>query len=65
MIPKLIHYCWFGGGPIPDDYKKNIGSWEKFCPGYEIKEWNESNFDINCCEYVKEAYEAKKMGFCS
>ena len=59
MIPKIIHYCWFGGNPLPEDAKKYIESWRKYCPGYEIKEWNESNFDINCCDYVREAYEAK------
>lgn len=65
MIPKVIHYCWFGGNPLPDDAKKCIESWKKFFPGYEIKEWNERNFDITCCNYVKEAYEAKKWAFVS
>ena len=65
MIPKIIHYCWFGGNPLPEDAKKYIESWRKYCPGYEIKEWNESNFDINCCDYVREAYEAKKWAFVS
>lgn len=63
MIPKIIHYCWFGGNPLPEDAKKYIETWKKFCPDYEIKEWNESNFDVNCCDYVKEAYEAKKWAF--
>lgn len=65
MIPKIIHYCWFGGNPLPKDAKKCIDSWKKFFPEYEIKEWNESNFDVNCCPYVKEAYEAKKYAFVS
>ena len=65
MIPKIIHYCWFGGNPLPEDAKKCIASWEKYLPDYEIKEWNESNFDVNCCPYVKEAYEAKKYAFVS
>ena len=65
MIPKIIHYCWFGGNPLPDDALKYIESWKKFCPDYEIIEWNEKNFDINCCEYVKEAYNAKKWAFVS
>lgn len=65
MIPKIIHYCWFGGNPLPDDAKKCIASWKKFFPGYEIKEWNENNFDIDCCNYVKEAYTAKKWAFVS
>lgn len=65
MIPKIIHYCWFGGNSIPEKDKKCIESWKKFCPDYEIIEWNENNFDINCCQYVKEAYEAKKWAFVS
>lgn len=65
MIPEIIHYCWFGGNPLPDDAKKCIASWRKFFPDYEIKEWNEKNFDLNCCDYVKEAYQAKKWAFVS
>lgn len=65
MIPKIINYCWFGGNPLPDDAKKCIASWKKYFPDYEIKEWNESNFNFNCNAYVKEAYEAKKWAFVS
>lgn len=65
MIPKIIHYCWFGGQPFPDLAQKCIESWKKYCPEYEIKEWNESNFDLNSCDYVKEAYQAKKWAFVS
>ena len=65
MIPKIIHYCWFGGNPLPDDAKKCIASWKKFFPDYEIKEWNETNYDVSVCPYVKEAYEAKKWAFVS
>lgn len=65
MIPKTIHYCWFGGNPKPKLVEKCIKSWKKYCPDYEIIEWNESNFDVNCCDYVKEAYEAKKWAFVS
>lgn len=65
MIPKIIHYCWFGGNPLPELAQKCIASWKKYCPDYEIKEWNESNFDLNCCDYVREAYEAKKWAFVS
>ena len=65
MTPKIIHYCWFGGNPLPDDAKKCIESWKKFFPEYEIKEWNERDFDVNCCDYVKEAYAAKKWAFVS
>lgn len=63
MIPKIIHYCWFGGNPIPDEAKKYMESWLKYCPDYEIIEWNESNFDINENNYCREAYEAKKWAF--
>lgn len=64
-IPKIIHYCWFGGEELSDDAKKCIESWKRLCPDYQIKEWNESNFDINCCAYVQEAYTAKKWAFVS
>ena len=64
-IPKIIHYCWFGGKDFPTSAKKCLESWKKFFPDYEIKEWNESNFDIKLCDYVKEAYAAKKWAFVS
>lgn len=63
MIPKLIHYCWFGGSHLPELAEKCISSWKKYCPEYEIKEWNEDNFDLNCCDYVREAYDSKKWAF--
>ena len=63
MIPKIIHYCWFGGNPLPKSAEKCIKSWKKYCPDYEIIEWNESNFDINSNQYVREAYENKKYAF--
>lgn len=65
MIPKKIHYCWFGGKPLNELGQKCLASWKKFFPDYEIIEWNESNFDVTCCRYVKEAYEAKKWAFVS
>ncbi len=65
MIPKIIHYCWFGGNSLPDEVKKYIESWKKYLPDYKIIEWNENNFDVNCCNYIKEAYEAKKWAFVS
>ncbi len=65
MIPKVIHYCWFGGAPLPKLALECIESWKTLCPDYEIIEWNENNFDVNCCEYVKQAYEAKKWAFVS
>lgn len=63
MIPKIIHYCWFGKNPYPEIMKKCLSSWKKYCPEYEIKEWNESNFNINCNDYVREAYNAQKWAF--
>lgn len=65
MIPKIIHYCWFGGNPLPKSAIKCINSWKKFFPDYEIKEWNESNFDVNMMAYTCEAYERKKYAFVS
>ena len=65
MIPKKIHYCWFGKNPLPEIAKKCIATWKKFCPDYEIIEWNEKNFDINSNAYVREAYENKKWAFVS
>ena len=61
----LIHYCWFGSGKKSELIKKCIHSWREFCPDAEIIEWNENNFDVNCCTYVKEAYARKKWAFVS
>ncbi|HAT4180129.1 glycosyltransferase family 32 protein [Clostridium perfringens] len=63
MIPKKIHYCWFGGNPIPEKDKKCIESWKKMCPDYEIIEWNESNYDLTRNKYMQAAYKEKKLGF--
>ena len=65
MIPKKIHYCWFGCNPLPESALKCIASWKKFFPDYEIIEWNEDNFDVNCIPYTQQAYEAKKYAFVS
>lgn len=65
MIPKTIHYCWFGRNPLPDTAIKCINSWKKFFPEYEIKEWNEDNFDVNILPYTHDAYQAKKFAFVS
>lgn len=65
MIPKIIHYCWFGGKEKPKSAQKCIKSWKTFFPDYEIKEWNESNFDVNMIPYTKAAYEAGKYAFVS
>lgn len=63
MIPKVIHYCWFGRGQMPELALKCIESWHKYLPGYTLKLWNEDSFDINAVPYVKEAYEARKFAF--
>lgn len=65
MIPKVIHYCWFGRNPLPPLAEKCIASWREFLPDYEIKEWNEDNFDVNIIPYTAEAYAAKKYAFVS
>lgn len=64
-IPKIIHYVWVGGKPKPDSVLRCIESWKKFCPDFQIKEWNETNFDINSVPFVKEAIECKKYAFAS
>ena len=64
MIPKIIHYCWFGGNEKPDAAKKCIASWHAWCPGYEIQEWNEDNVALEQCpHYVRDAYKAKKYAY--
>ena len=65
MIPKKIHYCWFGHGDLSSKAKKCIQSWKKYCPDYEIIEWNEKNFDIDQNEYTKKVYYEKKYAFLS
>lgn len=64
-IPRVIHYCWFGGNPLGEEEMRCIESWKRFLPDYEIKRWDESNFDVRCCDYVSEAYDAKKWAFVS
>lgn len=46
-IPHIIHYCWFGGHPLPEEYRHYIDSWRKYCPDFEIREWSELNFHKN------------------
>lgn len=65
MIPKIIHWCWFGGEQIPDENLKCIESWKRFCPDYEIIKWTEDSFDIGKCEYAKQAYNNGKWAFVS
>lgn len=65
MIPKKIHYCWFGRNPKSEIIQKCIASWKEFCPDYEIIEWNEDNFDVNSIPYTAAAYADKKWAFVS
>lgn len=65
MIPKLIHYCWFGGISEPEDVQRCIASWQKFLPDYEIRRWDESNYDVHKCQYMSDAYKEKKWAFVS
>lgn len=63
MIPKIIHYCWFGKGLMPQSQIDCLKSWKKYCPDYQIIRWDESNFDVNLCQYSAEAYRLKKWAF--
>ena len=65
MIPKIIHYCWFGRNPLTPLAQKCIASWRQYFPDYEIREWNEDNFDVNCIPYTAEAYKVGKYAFVS
>lgn len=65
MIPKVLHYCWFGGNPLPREVRQCINSWKKFCPDYEICCWDESNFDISIHPFIKDAYDNKAWAFVS
>lgn len=65
MIPKVIHYCWFGGKTKPQSVLDCIESWVKYLPDYEVREWNEENFDVWSCVYTAEAYKSKKWAFLS
>lgn len=64
-IPKVIHYCWFGGKPLPASAKKCIDSWRRFLPDYEIRRWDESNYDVNAYEYSSAAYADKRYAYVS
>lgn len=65
MIPKKIHYCWFGRNPLPESAIRCIDSWRRYLPDYEIIEWNEDNFDVNTIPYTAQAYAAGKYAFVS
>lgn len=64
-IPKILHYIWLGKNPTPKIFDKCVESWKKYCPDWEIKRWDESNLDIDCCKYCRQAYDAKKFAFAS
>lgn len=64
-IPHVIHYCWFGGKPLPKSAQKCIASWQKFFPEYEIRRWDETNFDIQMMAYTREAYSVGKFAYVS
>lgn len=63
MIPKTIHYCWFGEKPLPELAKKCIESWKKYCPDYEIIRWDETNYDVHKNQFVEQAYQNSKWAF--
>lgn len=63
LIPKVLHLCWFGNNPKSQQILDCIESWKTFMPDYEIIEWNETNFNIDICSYVKDAYDQKKWAF--
>lgn len=65
MIPKKIHYCWFGRNPLPESAIRCIDSWQRYIPDHEIIEWNEDNFDVNSIPYTAQAYAAGKYAFVS
>ncbi|MCH5186346.1 MAG: hypothetical protein J1F64_09540 [Oscillospiraceae bacterium] len=63
IIPKIIHYMWLGGNPIPDRLQRCIESWKRYCPDYEIIQWNESNYDVHKNQFAAQAYDNKLYGF--
>lgn len=65
MIPKIIHYCWFGGNPLPPLAEKCIESWKSILPDYQIMRWDETTYDLDANDYVREAYESRKYAFVS
>lgn len=65
MIPKIIHCCWFGGSPKTDLAQRCIASWKRCCPDYEIREWDERNFDLDLNSYCRQAYDSRKWAFVS
>ena len=63
MIPKIVHYCWFGNNEKPELIKKCIDSWHRYLPDWEFMEWNESNYNVNAVQYTRDAYDAKKWAY--
>ena len=64
-IPKIIHMIWFGKKEMSEEIKKYVATWKEKCPDYEVMLWNEDNFDVNACQFAREAYENKKYAFVS
>ncbi len=62
-IPKIIHFCWFGHGEYSDKMKYCMASWEKYCPDYKIMKWDEDSFDLDSCNYIRQAYDKKRWAF--
>lgn len=65
MIPKIIHYIWFGGKPFPGKVQKCIDSWHKYLPDYKFMLWNEATFDVSSCQFTEQAFKQKKWAFVS
>ncbi len=65
MIPEIIHYCWFGGNPLPEETLRFIEGWRRLNPGFEIREWNETNFPVDLCAYTSEAHAMRNWAFVS
>lgn len=64
-VPRVLHYCWFGGAPLPEKAEATIMRWRELMPEYRIVRWDESNFDVNECRFARDAYVAKKWAFVS
>lgn len=64
-VPKVIHYCWFGGGALTEQAERSIASWKEHAPGFEIRRWDDSNFNLDACAFVRSAYDARKWAFVS
>lgn len=65
LIPKKIHYCWFGGNPIPESLRRCMDTWKRLCPDYEIIRWDEHNYDVGAVPYMEQAYRRQKWSFVS